>query len=516
MRPPRTGTLAAIDIGTNSFHLVVARIDPARRAFRVVDREKERVRLGSGPADMKRIAPDAMERGIRTLKRFRAIADAAGARVRAVATSAVREALNQREFIDRARAEAGIRVEVASGLEEARLIWLGACQALPPARGTRLHVDIGGGSTEFIAGNAGRILRADSLKIGAMRLTERFFPREKCSRRRVRECRAFVAGMITPVARALRRHRFALASGSSGTVQAAAAMAARRRGEAVRGNLNGLSFTRKELAGVIDAVLAVPARERGMIEGLDPARADIIAGGLLILEGVLAGLRLRAMTVSEYALREGILLDTMEKSRHAGRFRDPGNLRYRSVLALAEHLRYEERHSRHVARLALSIFDQTARLHGLGAREREYLEAAALLHEVGFFVGNAQHHRHSYYLIRNGHLPGFTEDEKEVLANIARYHRKSHPKPKHEGFSRLDAGDRDRVRGLAAILRIADGLDRSHAGLVGRVSCRITGRRVHFRPAARGRRPIDLEIWGAGRKSGLFEEAFRVKAVFPT
>lgn len=510
--PKRNPCLAAIDIGTNSFHLVIARPDPARRQFRVIDREKERVRLGTGPGDMKRIVPDAMERGIRTLKRFRTLADAAGARVRAVATSAVREALNQRAFIDRAAREAGIRVEVASGLEEARLVYLGARHGLPPSARTALVVDIGGGSTEFVVGRNGRILYANSLKLGALRLTDRFFPGGKVTGRRVRACRAHVAGMLEPVARAARRFRIRAAVGTSGTVQAAAAMAARRRGDPPRQGLNGAVFGRRELERVVGQVLtaAAPGKRRG-IPGLDPGRADILPAGLLVLEGVFEALGLARMTVSEYALREGILLDMMEKSRHAGRFHDPGNLRYRSVLALAEHFLYEERHARHVARLALSIFDQTRKLHGLGDAEREYLEAAAILHEVGFFVSSAQHHRHSYYLIRNAHLPGFTEEEKEILANVARYHRKSHPKPKHEGYARLDPGGRRLVARLAAILRIADGLDRSHAGRVRRVACRVGKRRVAFRLSARG--PAELEAWGADRKKGLFEETFRRKAV---
>ena len=220
------------------------------------------------------------------------------------------------------------------------------------------------------------------------------------------------------------------------------------------------------------------------------------------------------MTISEYALREGIILDTIEKYHRKSKFDHFHDIRYTSVLHIAETFQYEKEHARQVVHLALDIFDQTVPLHKLGPGERVYLEAAAMLHEVGLYVSHAQHHRHSYYLIRNAELLGFTENEKEIIANVARYHRKSHPKMKHEGFSKLNADDRDIVIKLAAILRIADGLDRTHASAVKSLRCRRSRSSVHFhlRKAKRGK--IELEVWGANRKKELFEKAFHVNVHF--
>ncbi len=225
-------------------------------------------------------------------------------------------------------------------------------------------------------------------------------------------------------------------------------------------------------------------------------------------------LGIKQMMVSEYALREGIILDMLENLHSIEKIKPFHHLRYSNVLHLAENLQYEKRHSHQVAALALRIFDQTMPLHKLGIREREFLEAASLLHEVGLFVSHAQHHRHSYYLIRNAELLGFTENEKETIANIARYHRKSHPKIKHEGYSKLSADDQLTVKKLSSILRIADGLDRTHSAAVRDVRCRIAGRNVYF-AIRRGRKSnVELELWGAERKKQLFEETLHVQARF--
>jgi exopolyphosphatase/guanosine-5'-triphosphate,3'-diphosphate pyrophosphatase len=507
--------LAAIDVGTNSIHLVVAEVIPDSGRFKVLDREKEMVRLGSGSTDMKYLSESAMDRALQTLHRFKIIADSLRAPIRAVATSAVREALNQDEFIRRVRSETGINLETASGFEEARLIHLGVLQALAVFKKTHLMVDIGGGSTEFLIGHQRRILYSNSLKIGAVRLTRRFFDGQKTTSKSIRECEKYVQGMLSPIRRSVKRERYEVAVGTSGTIMNIAGIIRRRHDEDEDSSLNNFTFSRDELFETVEEILeAERPEDRVRIGGLDPARADIIVAGAIILEQIFKELGIRTMTVSEFALREGIILDTIEKLHRKKRSGHLHDLRYSNVRHLAQSLHYEKAHSQQVAKLALRVFDQTSPLHRLGLQEREYLEAAALLHEVGLFVSHAQHHRHSYYLIRNSELLGFTENEKEIIANVARYHRKSHPKIKHEGFRKLTPDDQIMVAKLASILRIADGLDRTHSSAVGDLRCRMSGRKVNVILRPSNSSPVELELWGADRKKKLFEEALHAHIRF--
>ena len=503
--------LAAIDVGTNSIHLIVARIQHTTGKFAVLHKEKEVVRLGAGTTDMKYLTPGAMARSIRALKRFKMVADSLRAPIRAVATSAVREALNQEVFLKKVKGESGINLEIASGFEEARLIHLGVLQALPIFYKKHLMVDIGGGSTEFLIGYKRNILYNNSLKIGAVRLSRRLFGSGKNSAKAKRECEEYVRGMLAPIKRSVRKQEIELTVGTSGTIANLANIIRCGRGEEKDLALNGFTFTREELFENVESIYKSDHIEDLLqIKGLDPARADIILYGAIILREVFKELAIKEMIVSEYALREGIILDMIENRYSKKRITHFHDLRYSSVLHLAESLQYERGHAHQVAKLALRIFDQTIKLHQLSSQEREFLEAAALLHEVGLFVSHAQHHRHSYYLIRNSEILGFTENEKEMISNIARYHRKSHPKMKHEGYTKLSADDQLIVKKLSSILRIADGLDRTHSSAITDVRCRISRGSVHFSAQRRSKSPVELELWGAERKKQLFEETLGV------
>ena len=235
--------IAAIDVGTNSFHLLVARVVDTG-GFEPLAREKEVVRLGSGAGDMKALEPDAVDRGIAALRRFRQIADISGARIVAVATSAVREAHNRDTFLDRAREEAGIEVEPISGVEEARLVYLGALGALPVYDRQGLFVDIGGGSTELVIGRAGEVVEATSLKLGAIRLTNRFFADDVVTKRSVEDCRRYVASTLSAPARRMRRHGFDVAVGSSGTIRNLAEVAEARRWPGSTATPRGFALSR--------------------------------------------------------------------------------------------------------------------------------------------------------------------------------------------------------------------------------------------------------------------------------
>jgi exopolyphosphatase/guanosine-5'-triphosphate,3'-diphosphate pyrophosphatase len=499
--------LAAVDIGTNSVHLVVARVDG--ETIEVLEREREMVRLGSSPGDMKELADDAMDRGVEALDRFRQLAAIHDAELRAVATSAVREASNQHEFIRRAKEEAGVDVEVVSGFEEARLIHLGVIQAVPSFEQQMLVCDIGGGSTELIVGHRGEPLMARSLKLGAIRLTLRHFDNGKVSPKAVKRCRQDIRDSLAPAVREVQRLGFDRFVGSSGTIGAVVAMVAASHDGPPPRTLANLTVTRAEVEAVVEQLVKAPTlKARTKVPGLDAKRADIIVAGSLILEQVMRELGIDELTFSDYALREGVLLDTWQR-RHGGSLHHLSDLRRRSVMHLAELTDEDVTHSEWVARLALDLFDATAERHGLGEESRELLEASALLANVGLFVSHAGHHKHSYYVIRNSeHLTGFTDREVEVIAQVARYHRKSGPKKKHPEFAELAKADQDRVRILAALLRVAVGLDRNHAQRVAGVRTWEDGDGrlvIGVRPQAD--RDIGLDLYAAGQRTDLLAEA---------
>ncbi|MYA26670.1 MAG: Ppx/GppA family phosphatase [Acidimicrobiales bacterium] len=464
--------IAAIDVGTNSFHLVVASVD-ADGHFEVLTREREPVRLGSGGEDMKRLTADAMDRGIAALDRMRRIADHAGAAaVTAVATSAVREADNRGEFVARARVEAGVDIQVVSGIEEARLIHLGVMAAVPLLDKRHLVIDIGGGSTEFIVGDGAEPLLMRSLKLGSIRLTDRFFPEGRSRKRAVRECCIHIESFLGHLPAEIGELGFETAVGSSGTIMALARMCAIRRGD--RDSRTGrLSFTAKELRSLTaDLANAMTPARRLDIDGLEERRADIIVGGALLLSETFKLLGIKRMEVSDYALREGILLEQMRRAAAPGLdpFHRLEDLRRSGVMYVANSYHEDLGHAEHITDLALELFDGLSTLHGLGEEDRELFEAASLLHNVGIFISHSAHHRHSYYIIRNSeHLTGFTEREIEIIAQVARYHRKSAPKSKHPEFASLGSADKNKVRWMAAMLRVAIGLDRSNRQVVTRI-----------------------------------------------
>jgi len=463
--------VAAIDVGTNSLPLLVADIDESGH-FDVVTREKEPVRLGSGADDMKRLHPDAIDRGIVALDRMRRIAEHAGADgVLAVATSAVREATNRHEFVDRARTEAQVEVEVVSGVEEARLIHMGVLQSAPVFERRHLVIDIGGGSTEFIVGERSQPLLLRSLKLGAIRLTDRFFPDGVVTPAAVKGCARHVDSFISTLENEVGELGFEVTVGSSGTIITLARMCSARRGD--RSSRTGtLAFTRPELEALVKETAAhrTPAERRGM-EGLEDRRADIIVGGAVLMRQIMRTLHIDRVQVSDHALREGIVAEQRRRANapQLDPFHRLGDLRRSAVMYVASRFHEDLTHAEHITDLALEMYDGLIDLHGLSEDDRDLFEAAALLHNVGVYISHSAHHRHSYYLIRNSeHLAGFTEREIEIIAQVARYHRKSAPKPKHPEFASLDRADKARVRWMAGILRVAIGLDRSNRQVVHR------------------------------------------------
>jgi exopolyphosphatase/guanosine-5'-triphosphate,3'-diphosphate pyrophosphatase len=511
--PQLSTPVAAIDIGTNSFHLVVARPTGNNR-FEILARDKEVVRLGSGSGDMKELTPDAVERGVAALGRFRRIADTFGAEVHAVATSAVREAENRDEFLEAALAKANIGVEVISGIEEGRLIHLGVLQAVPVFDQQVLVVDIGGGSTEFIVGRGDEMLAARSLKVGAIRLTERFFRKEPVKKKAVDEARKFVRSYLPRVEQMVAgAGGFEVAVGSSGTILNVAEMVRARRGAEPLRQVGMRSFTADDLADVVDDLASRPrVADRLAVPGLDPRRADIILGGVIVLEQVVRRLGIEELVISDFALREGVLLDVVRR-RQAGTLGHLRDLRYESVRHLAALVPGEQEHCERIAALALQLFEGSRHLSQLSDEAEEWLEAAAILQNVGLVISHDRHHLHSYYVIRNSELlTGFTDHEIELIALVARYHRKSTPKSRHPEYARLHEADQRVVEILSGLLRIAAGLDRTRSGAVSRlrVDGGQKGRPLRILVETTAGVDADLELYSAQNRKDLLEDALGV------
>lgn len=455
-------TIAALDVGTNSFHLVVARDTP--NGFHVLTREKRNVRLGEGGGDMKVLSDDAMQRGIDTLRHMKKVADAHKASIVAVATSAVREATNSAEFVARATKETGINIEVISGVEEARLIHAGVQQALPLADSSAILIDIGGGSTEVTVADHGVETFVRSFKLGAVRLTNRFFVGNAVHPAAPHACQAFIQSLIEPSARDIQDAKHDIAVVTSGTAETLAKMCwLTERGELPR-IMNGATFSALELRRVTERLIAAPSPQARLeIMGLDSNRADIIVAGALILDTMARSFGITTFTYCDYALREGVLLEASRRA-HPELHGELHNIAIESAMRLAQRCSPDMTHNIHVAHLATRIFDDINDMHPMEQRHRVFLEAAALMANCGLVISHSKHHLHSYYIIRNADLIGFNDRELEIVAQIARYHRKSEPKNSHEQFVALSPEDRITVSLLAGILRVAIGLDRTHDG----------------------------------------------------
>ncbi len=506
--------LAAIDLGTNSFHLIVVKTKNNGN-FEIIDREKEVIRLGEGSGgDIKIIYPEAIQRALSCLKRFKGIAESHNAKIRAVATSAVREAHNKNEFIQKALDETGIDVEIISGFEEARLIYLGILKALPIYNKKALIVDIGGGSTEFLIGKEGIPLYSVSLKIGAVRLSQKFFPDFILTESRIKECKKWVEGEVYPIVSHIKNEGFEIVIGSSGTIMSTGQMINVIRKGKINSitSLNNFVFNKNELEKLTNEILSKKTPDnRKKIAGMDEKRADIIPAGIIILKTIFDLFDIQEMTISNYALREGIIIDTLQK--HCSESEKPTltDIRKESVTHLAEKCNYDKMHSEHIAKLALQIFDDLKNIHKLDSDHRELLEAAAILHDVGYNISHANHHHHSYYLIKNNELLGFNENEIDIIAHTARYHRKSHPKPSHVEFENLSDKTKQVIKKLSAILRLADSLDRTHRQVIKSIKSEIKGNCVLMKFECKENTSTDIELWNFERRKGLFEEVFNKK-----
>lgn len=506
---PRVTKFGAIDIGTNSIHLVMAEISP-QGDFKVLGREKDMVQLGKGGFGEHRLTDRAMEDGIQALRRFKKMAELLGVtKLRAVATSAVREAKNGGEFVQRVRDDLDLRVQVIAAEEEARLIYVGVRHAidmgLSDDRQT-LIVDIGGGSVELIAGNAQRIREKASAKLGGSRLAELFIRGDPPGTDEVKAMRRHIRTRLDPIVeriRALPIHRGIATSGSAKNI---AIMCGYARGE-TSPEESRLRIRRDELQALRDQLVRMTREERLRVPGMDAKRVDACIPASALLLRLMKRLDLDVLEHCEFALREGVMIDYIARHREKLQARATWpNPRSRSVMHLAERCDFRRAHSEHVAAMAATLFDELQPIHKLDASYKELLSYACLLHDIGHLISHDNHHKHGYYLIRNGSLKGFSDQEIEIIANVARYHRKERPKKNHYSFDQLDNAHRTPVRVLAVILRLADALDRTGFSIIQDVACEIGEKAVVLR--VKSSSDAEIELWCAKRHAPLFEREF--------
>lgn len=494
--------IAAIDIGTNSVHMIVVQVRPDQ-SFEVIDREKVMVRLGAGGLDGRALTPAAMGAALQALATFRRLADARGVdEIVAAATSATREAENGGDFLAAVEAHTGIRARVIAGTEEARLIHLAASYNTS-FTGPTVVVDIGGGSVEVTYGRSAEPELARSFKIGVIRLTERFLRSDPTSSRDERRLVRHVREAVEPYLELIRHRGFVRVIGSSGTITSLGALAMTQAGSPVH-EIGNLDVPARAFRRLRKTLLRLDQHDRMHVDGLDPRRADLAPAGVLLIDTILEVLGADALTLSDVALREGLVLDYIRRHpQHIAAVAQFPDVRRRSVMELGERFQALTPHARHVARLALRLFDQTGARHRLGDRAREWLEYGALLHDIGMHISHRDHHRHSYYLIRHGGLRGLSPDEVEVVAQVARYHRRGRPKKKHAAWADLPADLRRTVRDLSAIVTVAEGLDRSQSQVVRDVDVEERGGDAVVRLHLDG--DAELELWATERHLAPFE-----------
>jgi exopolyphosphatase/guanosine-5'-triphosphate,3'-diphosphate pyrophosphatase len=501
-------TLALLDIGSNSIHMILTEIQPDF-SYKVLDRFKDVTRLGEETFKAGQFSPATLAKGTEVVKNFVTLARNRGfTRIEAVATSAVREASNGGEFIEAIGRQTGVRIRVVTGQEEARLIYLGVRQSMDFGDRNVLIADVGGGSVELIVGNRNKLLHAASLKLGAIRLKDLYLRPDTPSAGRLERLEEAVEAQLRTALPRFKKVGFDELVGTSGMIgNLAEIMHNQKTGRPIP-QLNLARFSYKDVAAAEKLLLKTPLKHRAEIPGVDPKRVDVLVPAVIVLRTLMERLDISELTVSDKAIREGLLYDFIERHREGIQAeQEIPNVRRRDVLRVARKCQYDPVHTHHVAKLCLQIFDQTATVHKLGEREREWLEYAAILHDVGYLINIRQHHKHSYYLIKNCDLVGFTADEIELIANIARYHRKAIPEDDHRTLKDLPDDLRDTLTVLGGILRVGDALDRSHFGVVRSVQCAVTSAAMDIGLTATDE--AALEIWAARERTDLLAQGLK-------
>lgn len=502
---------AAIDIGSNSIKLIV--VDAAASdSFAVLAREREVVRLGHETLLKGYLGRAAILRATDCIRRLRSIAEARGAeRIVATATAAVREANNSANFIRAIEQKTGVKVEILSGVEEARLIGLAASHGCSTRGESTLNIDIGGGSTEFSIFRDGLPVNLLSIKLGAVGLTDRFLTSDPPGKKALADLQSEIRAALERPARELHDCEWNNVTGTSGTILAIGKALRLRSASDQTVQPVEAEIGLRELTQFNNSLSAMTIAERRDAARLTVQRAEIIVAGGLVLEGTMRALGIKSLSTCEWSLREGVIIDRLRDWEAQSRptMPDIADQKLRSVHAVGKRFGYEEAHSHQVARLALAIFDALSASANLTRHQRLLLSAAALLHDVGYHIAHESHHKHSFYLIENSELTGFSESERALIANIARYHKGSLPKDQHPHYAALSPADQLTVSRLAGILRVADAMDRRHDNRVKDLLCKRVRNVFHIQ--ATSALECENELTEAERRLDLFENAFQCK-----
>lgn len=482
--------LGAIDVGSNAVRLKLVRL-AADGAFDLLHQERDPVRPGEGIWQTGHMADAVVDRLVAALGRYADLCRTHRARhVRAVATSAVREAKNRNAVVERVREECGLELEIISGREEARLIGLGVLRGFP-ARARSLLIDIGGGSTEVAVGQGEEPVALWSAALGAVRLSEIFKVESRITREQLVSMRRFAQRVVGETLPASIKGAPAHAIGSSGTVRAVCAFAAPP---------GSAHATREHLTRAVEELFALSPTERR--KRFDAQRAEVVVAGAVILESLAHHLRLDSVTAVDGGLKEGLLVDLVKRAEQ--RQSDP--LLSEAVIAAGRRFGFDEAHATHTRDLALSLFDGLDDVHQLPSECRLILEVASVLHDVGTLVSRSRHHKHSLYLIQNMDLPGISERERELSGLVARFHRRSPPNKTHEALAHLSPLEKRVVRSLVTLLRIADGADHARQQAVASVDVSVVGPAVRLRLVRK--KGKDVEAWDHESERALFRSCF--------
>lgn len=498
-------TFAAVDIGSNSVRLKIARLQGGR--LRALHEDREVTRLGEGVFGSGFLTPDSIAETVRVLRRFhRATQQIVTDSVRVVATSALRDARNSQAFLEWVRSATGWRVEIISGVEEARLIHLGLVSSGRVDRSPTLMMDLGGGSCELTVTQGGHIRDAVSLPLGAVRLTNEFMRHDPSRKGELKRLRGFVAREVNRIIDRIATAKVKTVIATSGTAAALAAVASHmRRGASGQ----RLMVSSAEMKRIAKRLARLPVAERRKIEGIGPRRAEIIVAGATVYQELLDRLRLKGFRYSPLGLRDGILAQMAadyDRSTRSGRQIEFE--RWESIMAAVDHYRVDRKHALDVRDSATLLFSALRSLHRLPPEYREWLSAAAMLYEVGDYVNRNGRHRHTHYIISNSEILGYTPQQRRLIAAVARYLGKSRPTLEDGPMKLLDPGDRADVQKAILLLRLARALNLGRSRAVERVRVAVRSAEVKLTLVPRRRMGVDLELWAIEKERDYFREVF--------
>ena len=498
-------TFAAVDIGSNSVRLKIARLQAGR--LKPLHEDREVTRLGEGVFRSGFLTPESMSETVKVLRRFhRSIQQIVTDSVRVVATSALRDARNSQAFLEWVRSATGWRVEIVSGVEEARLIHLGLVSSLRVDHWPALMIDLGGGSCELTVSRGGHIRDTVSLPLGAVRLTDEFLRHDPPRKGELKRLRGFVAREVGKVSARFTAARVKNVIATSGTAAALAAVATHlRRGSGHQ----RLVVSRVEMARIDKRLARLPVAERRKIEGIGPRRAEIIVAGAMVYHELLDRCHLKAFRYSPLGLRDGVLAQMAadyDRSTRSGRQIE--SERWESIMKAVDHYRIDRRHALDVRDAAQFLFYELRSVHRLPPEYREWLSAAAMLYEVGDYVNRNGHHRHTHYIISNSEILGYTPQQRRVIATIARYLGKSRPAIEDGPMKAVDPADRESVQKAILLLRLARALNLGRSRAVQRVRVGLRSPEIKLTLYPRRRMGVDLESWAIEKECDYFREVF--------